>query len=309
MTRVIHVSNDPVLVLTAPTAAGKTALALALGRDFPLEVVSADAFLVYRGMDVGTAKPTPEERARVAHHVVDVVDPWEAYDVTRFVQDAETAIADVLARGRVPLVVGGTGFYLSALMGGLPTVPRADRAVQTLVEDDLARLGLDALLAEVERAAPHELARLERNPRRVVRTVEVLRRTGRVPSDFPRMPPRFTYETLAFAPPSETLQVRAAARVDEMFTAGLVEEVARVTALVEARNGERGSLQAIGYKEVAAALRGEVSLDAARGEVLAATLAYVKRQRTWIRTQLRLDPLTPQDARTRLSAALKTRSR
>jgi tRNA dimethylallyltransferase len=157
MTRVIHVSNAPVLMLTAPTAAGKTALALALGRDFPLEIVSADAFLVYRGMDVGTAKPTPEERARVQHHVVDVVDPWEAYDVTRFVQDAETAIADVLARGRVPLVVGGTGFYLSALMGGLPTVPRADRAVQMLVEADLARLGLDALLAEVERAAPHEL--------------------------------------------------------------------------------------------------------------------------------------------------------
>ncbi|WP_052351653.1 tRNA (adenosine(37)-N6)-dimethylallyltransferase MiaA, partial [Deinococcus pimensis] len=254
----IHVSNGPLVpVLTAPTAAGKTALALELGARFPLEVVSADAFLVYRGMDVGTAKPTPGERARVPHHVVDVVDPWEAYDVTRFVRDAEAAISDVLARGRTPLVVGGTGFYLSALAGGLPTVPRADREVQALVEADLARDGLDTLLAEVERAAPRELARLERNPRRVVRTVEVLRRTGRVPSDFPRTPPRFSYAVTAFTRPREELDRRVTLRVEAMFAGGLLEEVRRVLADIDARGGERVSLQAIGYKEVAALVRGE----------------------------------------------------
>ncbi len=117
-------------ILTAPTAAGKTALALELARQFPLEIVAADAFTVYRGLDIGTAKPTPAEREAVPHHLLDVADVSEDYDVARYVREAEAAIGDVLGRGRVPLVVGGTGFYLSALVRGLPLTPPADPGVR-----------------------------------------------------------------------------------------------------------------------------------------------------------------------------------
>jgi tRNA dimethylallyltransferase len=167
----------PVPILTAPTAAGKTALALELAHRFPIEVVAADAFTVYRGLDIGTAKPTPAEREALPHRLLDVVGVREAYDVARYVREAEAAIADVRARGRVPLVVGGTGFYLSALVRGLPLTPPADPEMRAEVEADLAARGLDALLAEVERVNPAEALRLERNPRRVVRALEVHRGT------------------------------------------------------------------------------------------------------------------------------------
>lgn len=278
-------------ILTAPTAAGKTALALRLARRIPLEVVSADAFLVYRGMDVGTAKPTRRERAEVPHHLIDVRDAWEDYDVTQFVRDAEAAMADVLARGRVPLIVGGTGFYLSALVKGLPTTPHADPTVQAAIEAELNERGLDALLADIAAVRPSELARLERNPRRVIRTLEVVRRTGRWPSEFRNTEPQFAYDVVAFAPPLPELHARIEARVDAMFDAGLVEEVRRVVATLELHGRRPTSLQAIGYKEVAAHLAGKRSLDAARQDVKHATRVYAKRQLTWIRTQLRADLL------------------
>lgn len=274
-------------MLAAPTASGKTELALRLGERFGLEVVSADAFLVYRGLDIGTAKPSRAERARVPHHLVDIRAPWEDYDVTQFVQDAEAAIADVRARGRQPLVVGGTGFYVSALMGGLPTTPRADAALQREIEAELAERGLDALLAEIGAARPAELARLQRNPRRVVRTLEIYRRTGRFPSQFPRRLPLFGYRALAFAPPPEVLAARIVRRVDAMFRAGLVEEVRALLSAAQPHGGAPGALQAIGYKEVAAHLRGELTLEQAREAVTGATRRYAKRQLTWIRTQLR----------------------
>ncbi len=292
-------------MLSAPTASGKTALALQLGARFPLEVVSADAFLVYRHLDVGTAKPTPEERAKVAHHVVDVREPWESYDVAQYVRDAEAAILDILARGRLPLVVGGSGFYLSALMGGLPTTPRADPHTQREIEAELAERGLDALLAQIAAVRPEEVSRLQRNPRRVVRALEIYRRTGRFPSQFPRTPPRFQYALTAYAPPPEVLEARIAARVDAMFAAGLAEEVRGVLAWLAGRNGP--ALQAIGYKQVVAHLAGELSLQQARQDVVRATGAYAKRQLTWLRTQLRADLLLGEmGAERALHAALQS---
>lgn len=299
----------PVPILTAPTAAGKTGLALRLAARLPLEVVSADAFLVYRGMDLGTAKPTLAERARAPHHLVDLREPWEEYDVTQFARDAEEAIVDVLARGKLPLVVGGTGFYLSALIGGLPTTPRADLEVQRDIEEELARRGLDALLNDIARVRPEELPRLQRNPRRVVRTLEIYRRSGRFPSQFPRTAPRFRYDVVAFSPPPETLDARIVARVDAMFAAGLVEEVRQLLRQLEAHGGAPTALQAIGYKEVAACVRGELPAEEARRAVVNATRAYAKRQLTWIRTQLRAEVLPDEkDVEARLLSLLQSKN-
>lgn len=280
-------------MLAAPTASGKTALALKLGARFPLEVVSADAFLVYRRLDIGTAKPTLWEREEVPHHAVDLREPWEGYDVTQYVRDAEAATLDILARGRLPLVVGGTGFYLSALMHGLPTTPRADPQLQREIEAELHGRGLDALLLEIAAVRPEEIPRLQRNPRRVVRALEIYRRTGRFPSQFPRTPPRFRYALTAYAPPPEVLEARIAARVNAMFAAGLVGEVREVLRSLNGRSGT--ALQAIGYKEVAAYLTGEVTLEEARLNVVRATQSYARRQLTWLRTQLRAELLSGEE--------------
>lgn len=278
-------------ILTAPTAAGKTALALRLACDHPIEVVSADAFLVYRGMDIGTAKPTREERLAVPHHLIDVRNPWEDYDVTQFVRDAEHAIRCILERGRVPLVVGGTGFYLAALLKGLPTTPRADTQLQASIEAELAERGLDALIQEIAEQHPGEVQRLQRNPRRVVRALEVYRRTGRFPSEYPFTQPAFAYDVVAFAPPPDELQLRVEARVDAMLAAGLVDEVRRVASSLEAHGRRPTSMQAIGYKEVLACLDGQGPLDDIRAVLIQATRSYAKRQITWIRTQLHTELL------------------
>lgn len=278
--------RHPVIpVLVAPTAAGKTAAALRLaerpeGRG--LEVVSADAMQVYRGLDVASAKPTPAERARVPHHALDLVDPHEPFSVAAWVAAAEAAIDDVLARGGRPLVVGGTGFYVTALAEGLPTAPPSEPERRAALEAELAARGLDALEAELRRASPADADRAQRNPRRVVRALEVLRAAGRPPSAFPTAPPRFRVRTFAALPPTELLAARVRARVAAMVAAGLVDEARRIAARAPA-GATVG--QAIGLKELLPALRGERPLAEALADVEAATLRYAKRQRTWFRTR------------------------
>jgi tRNA dimethylallyltransferase len=268
-------------VLAGPTASGKTAAVLRLaggpgGRG--LEVVSADAMQVYRGLDVASAKPTAAERARVPHHALDLVEPAEPFSVAAWVAAAEAAIEDVWARGGRPLVVGGTGFYLSALQEGLPTTPPSDPALRAALEAELAERGLDALETELRAAAPADAARAQRNPRRVVRALEVLRATGRPPSAYPTKAPRFAVRTFVALPPPARLVARVHERVAGMIAAGLVDEVARLLATVPP-----GATvwQAIGPKEIAPALRGERPLADALADLAAATLRYAKRQRTW----------------------------
>ena len=295
----------PVPLLTAPTAAGKSALALALGRQFGLEVIAADAFTVYRGLDIGTAKPTPAERAQVPHHLLDVVDVTEDYDVARYTRAAESAIADVLARGRVPLVVGGTGFYLSALVRGLPLTPPADPQMRAEVEADLAARGLDALLAEVAAANPAEAVRLERNPRRVVRALEVYRRTGRFPGEFGYRPPAFRYRMFAFTHPWPELEARVAARTQTMLAQGWPEEAAWLVQQVAPDQEPRPTVwQALGYREALAVHAGTLDPEAAARQITLATRQYAKRQLTWVRTQLGASPVTPSQAAEALVAFL-----
>jgi tRNA dimethylallyltransferase len=269
-------------MLAGPTASGKSAAALELALRFDLEIVSADAMQVYRGMDVGTAKPTVDERARVRHHLIDVVSPADPYSVADYVAAAEAAIADVLDRGRLPLVTGGTGFYLRALREGLATVPPADHAVQAPLWREVEEGRLAALVARLETHAPTDAQRAGRNPRRVVRSLEVLERTGRPPSAFPRSTPRFAYDTVILLPSMEVLRPRIARRTQAMFAAGLVDEVRR---LAIDYPQQPTALQAIGYKEVARYLRGELDLEQAKAAVTLATGQYAKRQRTWFRAE------------------------
>ncbi len=267
-------------VLAAPTASGKTATVLQLAQRWPLEVVSADAMQVYSGLVIGTASPSAEERERVPHHLVGVVDPATPYSVADYVRAAESAIDDVLARGSVPLVVGGTGFYLNALAEGLPTTPKADRRTQALLADELAERGLDALLTELAAASAGDAERTQRNPRRVIRALEVVRRTGRPPSTFPPRPPRFAYTFAVALPTPSTLQHRVRERTHAMIEAGWLDEVRVLAPGMQAWATAR---QAIGYEALRRVLAGEMRLEDALVGIEQATLRYAKRQRTWFR--------------------------
>ena len=173
-------------MLGAPTATGKTQVALALAAELGLEIVSADAMQVYRGMDVGTAKPSPADRARVPHHLIDVVTPDQPFSVAAFVTRAETAIAEVLARGKLPWVVGGSGYYLRSLAAGLPTLPAADPELQAPLWARLEREGLESLVGELDAASSEDAARAQRNPRRVIRALEVLAAQRPAPQYLPQ---------------------------------------------------------------------------------------------------------------------------
>lgn len=267
-------------ILAGPTASGKSAAAMRLAEALDLEIVSADSMQVYVGMDVGTAKPTLDERARVPHHMLDVVTPAEPYSVAQYVRGAEAAIDEVLGRGRLPLVTGGTGFYLRALRDGLPTVPPADPAVQAPLWELVAAGRLAELVAELEALSPADASRAAQNPRRVVRSLEVLRRTGRPPSAFPLLPPRHEYALAVLRPDPPLLATRVAARTGRMFELGLVAEVA---ALLAAYPQQPTALQAIGYKEVARHLRGELSEAEAQELVTVGTRRYAKRQITFFK--------------------------
>jgi tRNA dimethylallyltransferase len=269
-------------VLAGPTASGKTAMALQLAQAFPLEVISADASMVYRGMDIGTAKPSPAEQAQLPHHLLDVVEPDQPFSVSDYLAQAQQSIAQVLAHGRIPLVVGGTGYYIRALSEGLFQVPEPDPALQEEIWAELNAKGIDALEAELYRASPADVLRVERNPRRLVRAIEVLRRSGAPPVRAEKIEPAYRYSKLIFWPQWEWLEPRLKARIEAMFAQGLVAEVER---LLHRYPTMPTAFQAIGYKEVAAHLRGGCSLDQAKALVLKATRAYAKRQFTWFRKE------------------------
>jgi tRNA dimethylallyltransferase len=269
-------------MLAGPTASGKSGIALVLAEKHGLEIVTADAMQVYRGMDIGTAKPTLEEQRRVRHHVLDVVTPAESYSVAAYVAHAHSAIAAILERGSVPIIVGGTGFYLRALREGLPTVPEADPAVQAPLWTAVEQGRLPELVAELEALAPIDAARAGANPRRVVRNLEVLRRTGRPPSAFTYTEPLYSFDLLVLSPPPAALASRIIERSKAMFDAGLVSEVSR---LLEAFPAPGTALQAIGYKEVVDHIRGGITVGEALESVTSATLRYAKRQRTWFKAE------------------------
>lgn len=269
-------------ILAGPTASGKTELALRLAERIPIEVISADASMVYRGMDIGTAKPTQAERATVRHHLVDWLEPNQLFSVAAYVRAAEAAIEDVRSRGRIPLVVGGTGYYIRALSEGLFELPEPDPELQNRIEQELQERGFAAMREELAAVSAADALRVGSNPRRLVRAIEVLRRTGIPPAQAHRRGPRFSYRKLILWPQWDWLEPRFGQRTEGMFGRGLVEEV---RGLLERYPQMPTALQAIGYKEVAAYLRGEMGLEAAQKRVLQATRAYAKRQFTWFRKE------------------------
>ncbi len=289
-------------LLGAPTASGKSAVALRLAERYGFEIVSADAMQVYRGLDIGTAKPSAEDRARVPHHAIDLADPNEPFSVAAWVRAAEAAIHDAHARGRSCLVVGGSGFYLHALAEGLPTTPAADPAAQEPYWEAIRAHGLDPLLERLRNAAPLDAERAERNPRRIVRMLEVLDRTGWPPSAFPPRAPRVAVDRTWLLPPLDLLDARIAERARAMLDGGLIEEAGALagTALATAR-------QAIGYAEAAQVARGETDRDEALRRIVVATRRYARRQRTWFRkhpAERRIEALAT-DAESSLAAWLE----
>ncbi len=278
-------SASPAWYLVGPTAVGKSAIALALAERIGGEIISVDSMQVYRGLDIGTAKPAAAERARVRHHLIDIAELAEAFDAARFVRLAEAADADIRARGKFPIYCGGTGFYLKALLSGLGEAPPADSVLRA----ELEAAPLANLLAELERADPATFEKIDRqNPRRVVRAVEVIRLTGRPFSEQQSdwQPVGAGLPTLiAFSREPAGLRQRIETRVDEMFAAGLVAETRQL--LERGLAGNRTALQAIGYRQVAEHLRGERSLTETIAHVKTKTWQFARRQATWLRRHLR----------------------
>ncbi len=278
----------PVLALVGPTAAGKTSLALELAPRLDAEVISADAMLVYRGMDIGTAKPTAAERSGVPHHLVDLVDPGEEFSVARFQPLARDAIADVLARGRTPLLVGGSGLYFHAVVDEF-VFPPTDAGIRRRLEAEAASAGLPEMYARLERGDPPAAARIQpANLRRIVRALEVMELTGRPFSSFrgamDAPVSRYRLTVLGLDPGQELLRDRVAQRVAAMAKAGLVDEVRRLAE----RPLSRTARQALGYKELLDALEAGDPIEPALDQVVARTRTYARRQFAWFRRDPRV---------------------
>ena len=276
------------IVVCGPTASGKTRLGIELCKALGGEVVSADSMQVYRGMDIGTAKPTPAEREGVPHHMLDVAEPWEAYSVARYVEEATACVEEILARGRRPVVVGGTGLYIDALIRGRQFAGvGSGGGHREALEQLLQEQGIGPLLEELRRVDPEAAGRLHpRDTKRIIRALEVYRETGMTIShhnrESSRLPPRYEADFigLGFADRA-ALKTRIDQRVDQMMKQGLLEEVQGLLA----REIPRGctAMQAIGYKEIAACLERGAPPEEAAEEVKLRSRQYAKRQLSWFR--------------------------
>jgi len=278
----------PVVVVLGPTATGKSALGLLLAERLDGEIVNADALQVYRGLDIGTAKPTPEERARVPHHLLDVADPAERFSAGELSRRARLAIADIRVRERRPIVVGGSGLYLRALLEGISPVPPGDPEVRRRLLGRLEEEGLPALHAELGRRDPTTAARLPPgDTQRVLRALEVAEATGRALSEWIARRPygaaRLGAVRLGLTLPRALLYDAIARRVARMVERGWVDEVERL--LSGGLSPAAPAFQAIGYREIARHVEGHWSLERALEETVRATRRYAKRQLTWFRKE------------------------
>ena len=277
------------LLLAGPTAVGKSGIALLLAERLGGEIISVDSMQVYRGLDIGTAKPLPSDRARVPHHLIDVVGITEPFDVAQFVQLSRRAVAAIQRRGRVPILCGGTGLYFKAFLEGLSKGPPADDTLRAL----LKATPLPELLRELAERDPTTYERIDRqNPRRVIRAIEVIRLTGKPYSaqraDWAHAS-RITHHAsrcIAFARSPTDLQQRISARVDAMFRQNWVAETEQLLQRGLAQN--ETAMQALGYRQIVEHLRGERSLADTVQLVKLRTRQFAKRQMTWFRRQLQL---------------------
>ena len=317
---IVEASPKPLAVaIMGPTASGKTAAALEIARHLPVEIISVDSALVYRGMDIGTAKPTPEERAAVPHHLIDILDPADAYSAMQFRDDALRLVADISARGRLPLLVGGTMLYFKALQDGLDDLPQADPAVRAQLDAEAARLGYPALHAKLAELDPQTAARLKPNDaQRIQRALEIITLTGKPMSALLARQPRpdLPFDLLAIAlEPSDrsALHARIAQRFDAMLAAdALINEVESLRRRGDLHLG-LPSMRCVGYRQAWEYLDGHYDKASLRDKGIAATRQLAKRQLTWLRSMPHrivvdcLDPAAPALVLAHLQTARQSR--
>jgi tRNA dimethylallyltransferase len=271
------------IFIAGPTAVGKSEIALRLAEKIGGEIITVDSMQVYRGLDIGTAKPSPAERAKVPHHLVDICDLHEAFDAAQFIRLAQTAVAEIQSRNKAPIFCGGTGLYFKAFLEGLGEAPATDAKMRAGLE----ATSLESLLTELRERDPAAYAQIDKqNPRRVVRAVEVIRLTGKKFSE-----QRAEWKTqnsklktqnyFCFTRAAEDLHERINFRVDEMFRRGLVAETEQLLKRGLAEN--KFAMQAIGYRQVVEHLRGEHDLAETIELVKIRTRQFAKRQLTWFR--------------------------
>ena len=290
--------NRKAILLMGPTAAGKTDLAISLCKRFPCDIVSVDSALVYRGMDIGAAKPDAETLRRAPHRLIDIRDPEESYSAGEFVRDAYREMDDILAQGRIPLLAGGTMMYFRALTRGIAELPGADDAVRADIDAEAARQGWPAMHAQLESVDPDAAGRIKPNDKqRIQRALEVYRSSGRPLSDWQRdsSPQRDDFEYLKFGlniEPRSLLHDRIQQRLDIMVDAGFVEEV---KSLRERPNlsADHPSMRSVGYRQFWQHLDGDYGLDEARQRALYATRQLAKRQITWLRSEREINLVDP----------------
>ncbi|TVP80088.1 MAG: tRNA (adenosine(37)-N6)-dimethylallyltransferase MiaA [Puniceicoccaceae bacterium] len=279
-------------IITGPTAVGKTEYALSYAESHGAEIVSCDASLIYRGMDIGTAKPSAEERARVPHHLIDLSPVDQPYDIVAYVRDAEAAVRDIFARGRSVVVTGGSGFYLKSFFAPVIDEVAVSEELRAQVATLFAEKGLAGLLAKLREQSPAGLGNLDlQNPRRVLRALERCLAAGK---DLPTLQAEFAARPQPYADCSkqfillerdrESLRQRVAQRAEQMLASGLIEEVEGLLSQGIRQNPSAAS--AIGYRETIAYLEGSLSREDLLPAIVQNTLHLVKKQRTWFRTQI-----------------------
>jgi len=303
------------IALMGPTASGKTALALAWAEKYGGEIVSVDSALVYRGLDIGAAKPTADELARVPHHLIDLREPWQPYSAAEFATDARAAIDGIVARGKLPILTGGTGLYFRALLQGLSPMPEADAQVRAGIEAEAAAQGWPAMHAQLAGVDPKAAARIHAtDAQRIQRALEVYRLSGKPISEWQRggsgaeaLPLRVL--KLAIAPADRAvLHQRIERRFDAMLQAGFLDEVRRLRDIPElgdhARPLELPALRAVGYRQAWEHLDGATGAVEFRDQAIFATRQLAKRQLTWLRGQPDLRWFDPDREPARLQAAV-----
>ncbi|RPH53605.1 tRNA (adenosine(37)-N6)-dimethylallyltransferase MiaA [bacterium] len=293
----------PVVAIVGPTATGKSRLGMALARELGGEIVNADALQVYRGFDVGTAKPSLEEQAQVPHHLVDVLEPWEPYSAGEFARRAREAIAEIEERGRVPIVVGGSGLYLRALFEGISPVPPGDPEVRRRLRERLGREGLEVLRSELLEVDPETAERLKPgDTQRILRALEVAQVSGKPLSAWIAEQPfgaqRLAAVRVGLTLPRGILYDQIAGRVARMMEAGWLEEVAGLVR--QGLSPDLPAFQAIGYRQLVRHLEGKGSLEEAVAETVLATRRFAKRQETWFRKEPDVTWFTAQDLERRV---------
>ncbi len=293
-------ARGPVIILTGPTGTGKTDWAMRLAEQLPVEIVSVDSALVYRGLDIGTAKPSREMREHTPHHLIDICDAAERYSAGRFVQDAVRLVDEIQSRGHIPLLVGGTMLYLLALWRGIAQLPTASVELRKSIDDRAESAGWPALHAELAKLDPEAAGRIHPNdPQRIQRALEVCYATGRPISELQRE----TRSPLAGTPLQNwalvsanrvTLHVRLEQRFHEMMKLGFLDEVAALRARGDLTT-DHPAIRAVGYRQLWAYFDGEFSLDEAVRRGIFATRQLAKRQFTWLRSEVELTPINPHE--------------